>query len=190
MFKKLCTLTILSLVAVSTVLVAEDGAIKIDTYEDCILFAGYGYPIEFDPSLIKDEASKKAAFEKGLKKCEEMSREGCFAHQEILAVYYSHIKDFKKSLYWANKCAEQGSSRGMHFLAYAYINGEGILQDLDEGLKWLFLAVASGNEGSINWLHELKENIEDFNSNERVMQCKKNAQDWIKEHPKAFFNPD
>ena len=86
---------------------------KFKTCEDIILWSGYDCPDQFDPYLIKDNISKKSALEKGLKLCEEKAKEGICGNQELLAIYYySEKKEFKKGLYWLNKCAVQGSSKG------------------------------------------------------------------------------
>ena len=156
------------------------------TVEDLFLWAGYNCPDQFNPRLVKDSISKKAALEIGLKLCEEHAKEGICGNQELLAIYYfSEKKEFKKGLYWLNKCAPQGSSRGMYILSYAYMHGLGVVQDEDECFKWLYLAAAAGDEEAIKNLKALHNQ---FGLSERSMQQgKRNAQAWVKEHPEVFL---
>ncbi|MGK5594694.1 MAG: hypothetical protein ACSNEK_04970 [Parachlamydiaceae bacterium] len=59
---------------------------------------------------------------------------------EFLAGYYYYLKkDNKKSMFWSFKGAEKGSSFCMLLLSDAYRLGEGVVQDLEEGIKWMYL---------------------------------------------------
>ncbi len=188
-YKTLLFAMITCVLTVSNVIAIETKYDKFKTAEDLILWSGYDCPDRFDPSLIKDDITKKSALEKGLKLCEEKAKEGVCCNQELLGIYYySEKKEFKKGLYWLNKCAEQGSSRGMYILSYAYVKGLGVVQDEDESFKWLYLAAAAGDEDAIKNLNILHSQF-GF-SHKTMMPGKKNAQVWMKENPKAFFNPD
>lgn len=164
---------------------------NINTFEDHILWAGCNYQTPFDPGLIKDEEAKKNVINKGLQCLESTAKNGNQITQRILSCYYYYdAKDFKKGLYWAIQCAEHGAGEGMLVLYYAYANGEGVLKNYEESCKWLFLAAATGNELGVSTLEKCKKEINGFESMDWVMQGQKKAQEWVKEHPKAFFNPD
>ena len=74
-----------------------------------------------------------------------------------LANYYLTKKDYKKSMYWAFNGAERGSSDCMVLLSNAYRKGVGLVQDYEEGFKWTYLAAATGNEWSKNWVKKINE---------------------------------
>ncbi|WP_068469942.1 tetratricopeptide repeat protein [Candidatus Protochlamydia phocaeensis] len=151
-----------------------------------LLVTGYGGQEAYDASLQRYNAEKESAFQKGLKICEEMAKKGSCIHQERLAIFYYNDKKFKKSLYWANKSAEQGSYNGMAILGAAYVQGNGVIEDPIEGCMWFFLAAAAGHE-------EIKKSLDEYNSNKKdpeFMECIKRARNWMKEHPHIFFNPD
>ncbi len=159
---------------------------RIETCSDIILWAGYEWPDHFDSRLIKDTIDKEQAFEHGLKLVKERAIDGELLDQATLAGYYYERREFKKSLYWAHKCAEGGSPEGMSILRAAYAQGSGVVQDLEESMKWCFLAAAAGSEPDIKILKEINsKNL----SNDTVEAGRKSAQAWVKDHQHIFFNP-
>lgn len=168
----------------------KESKFKITTYEDFILWAGHDFHSEFDPNLIKDEKLKKSALKDGLKIVGERAKEGDRFNQECLAVYYFIEHDYRKSLYWALKSAEQGSSAGMEILACAYANGKGVLEDSEESIKWFILGEAVGGEQAKRFLVRIRTEYKDFDTWDFVKQGKLKAKEWMEKHPEAFFSPD
>jgi TPR repeat protein len=167
----------------------ENKKVKIETYEDVILYTGileeFGCVSDFN--LVKNSDSKSEMFEKGLKIVENGAKLGLLFDQETLANYYcTEKKDFKKGLYWAKQCAEKGSGDGMHLLLNAYRKGNGVIQNTEEAFKWYFLASAAG----IEFNHEFVKSVRDNSNNNIIQSAKKKAQDWMNEHPEAFFSPN
>lgn len=125
--------------------------IKLHTYGDLILWEGLNCPEDFDSKKITDPNVKSRAMSVGLKACENEAHDDNNPFQQVYqealsSQYYYFSKDYKKGLYWAFKCAERGSSKGLAILWDAYNNGNGIVQDSIEGLKYRFLAAARGHE--------------------------------------------
>lgn len=174
--------------------IKETSSIKLETCYDDILWIGLDLPDEFDQRNLKD-TEKEIALSKGLEICEKQAKQGSGIHQAALAKYYytSVINpNIKRALYWAKKSAEQGfADGGMTVLHNAYLEGKGVVQDPEEGLKWCFLAAAMGDEWSKEKVHGL---IRDALTNEFLKawvdegRCRANQ--WMKEHENVFFSPN
>lgn len=65
-------------------LFSDTSKVHLENSNDTILWVGYGCPLEFDSSTIKD-SEKKEAFKKGLTICEEKARNNDCDYQAILA---------------------------------------------------------------------------------------------------------
>lgn len=100
---------------------------------------------------------------------------------------YYETKDTKKGLYWAFKGAKEGSAECMVILFDAYAKGNGVVQDIDESIKWLFLAAAAGDKASIE---KFKNAYKGGCSLELLQEGRKRAVRWQHEHPEAFFSPE
>lgn len=168
----------------------DPSRIKLKTEEDAILWAGCRWPYDFDPDIVKkDESTKNEALINGLERFEKIAKDGAdISHKQILAAYYFTEGMYQDALYWANQSAKRGTSKEMYILYKGYAKGLGVIQDLEESAKWLFLAVARGNEDAIKTLDELQKD-NSFNSAEWVKRGKEKAQEWVKEHPSFFFIP-
>lgn len=197
LFNRFLNVTLLSvLISFTGIILAEDefSGVKIQNCTDVFLWFGSDRPKEFDSALMKNETEKKEALKRGLNLFEDGARNRrrtnnvCF-DQELLTEYYHQEKQFKKSLYWANECAERGSGFGMRMLYFCYFSGTGVMQDDEEAMKWLFLSLATGDETAKEVLKN-HEKTEGFNSFKSVIRGKQMAKEWEKAHPKAFFNPD
>ena len=121
---------------------------------------------------------------KNAKKCaEEASR--------VLLGYFCEKRDLKKAMYWAFKGAENGSSFCMSFLSAAYRSGEGVVQDLEEGIKWMYLGAAAGDAGCKQWVQ--KNGIlflTDENFAPIMREAKKRANQWMQDHPDIFISAE
>jgi TPR repeat protein len=168
--------------------------VKLETCCDDILWIGLDMPNEFNPVNLND-SEKEVALEKGLAICEKEAKQGNGVYQATLAkYYYTSVKNpnIKRALYWAQKAAEQGIAEGgMTVLHNAYLAGNGVIQDVEEGLKWCFLAAAKGDK----WSKEKADGlILDALTNEYtkawVTEAKRRANKWMKEHENVFFSPD
>ncbi|MGK5594261.1 MAG: tetratricopeptide repeat protein [Parachlamydiaceae bacterium] len=107
---------------------------------------------------------------------------------ELLARYYYLKEDTKKSMFWAFKGADNGSSFCMLLLSDAYRLGKGVVQDLEEGIKWMYLGAATGDETCEQWV---KENGANGLLSERMApifkEARKRAKDWMEERKELFF---
>lgn len=168
----------------------DSNRIKLKTEEDAILWAGCRWPYDFEPNTVKkDEFTKNEALVNGLKRVEKIAKDGAdITHKQILAAYYFTEGKYQDALYWASESAKKGASKGMYILYKGYAKGLGVIQDLEESAKWLFLAVARGNEDAIKALDDLQKD-NSFNSAEWVKRGREKAQEWVKEHPSFFFVP-
>ena len=61
-----------------------------------------------------------------------------------LGSYYLKNENFTESAKWARSGAEQGDPNAQLLLAYLYLFGNGVEQNIDEGIRWIDLAVAQG----------------------------------------------
>jgi len=135
------------------------------------------------------------AIKKGVKSLSELAeKDDCGGYiSEIFALYYSLKKDTKKMLHWAFKGAEKGSSPCMGILSDAYRSGEGVVQDYEEGFKWTYLAAATGNEWSKNWIKKanelcLKNQYAPEYLSPMMKEAKKRANQWMLEHSEIFIS--
>lgn len=142
------------------------------------------------PKICKNETEKQALLNKGMVICENKALEGSDLHQMALANYHYFVtKNTKRSLYWALKCAEQGNPNGMLLLFDAYKSGNGVIPDAEEAMKWLWLASSLGNPGAKEIMQHpnAKKLFQDSHFANRVYE---RCQQWMKDDPKAFFNPN
>jgi TPR repeat protein len=165
------------------------------TAEGCLLFFGWedAAKYNYEVSILTQE-QKKQYIEYGLKLVEytidDVSLKDSHVFLiELLVNYYLSINERKKALFWAFEGAEKGSSHCMFVLADAYKNGKGVIQDLEEGIKWIFLAAAAGDEACSRWVQE---NGHKYLTNESVApiikESKKRANMWMKDHPEIFIS--
>jgi len=194
MLKKLVAFTSLiafQLLAFATAF-AEDlpESCKIDSYEDMFVWGALDFPDKFDPSTMEKQ-KKEEALIKGVELYENTATEGSVGAMAVLAIYYSYTKkETKKGLYWALSGALKGNEMCMHVLGCAYINGDGVVEDHTEGIKWLFLASACGDKTSIEKIKNLKKAQSDNNQIEKIMnEARTKAKAWQEAHPEAFFSP-
>lgn len=176
---------------------AEEGASKLlSTVDGTVLFWGWegGHDVNYDASKLTEK--EKADYTKiGLDEMSDryenvVSHEDCSYFSEILAKYYFLRKDTKKSLYWAFKAAENGSSFCMRLLSDAYRQGNGVVQELEESIKWTYLGAAAGDDWCKQWV---KENgakgflYEDFAPMFKEAQLR--AKKWMESHKDVFLSP-
>lgn len=110
-------------------------------------------------------------------------------YSEVLARHYLIKKSHRKKMYWSIKAAEKGSSFCMRMLSDSYRFGEGAVQDLTEGVKWIYLGAAAGDEWCQKWVQE--NGIDLFTDNEMrpfILEAQKRARDWSSLHPEVFIS--
>ncbi len=94
-------------------------------------------------------------------------------------------------MYWAFKGADNGSYPCMAILSDAYRSGEGMVQDLEEEIKWTYLAAAAGDKWSQQWIQK---NGVSFLTDEQfapiMREAKKRANLWMQEHPEIFISSE
>lgn len=117
------------------------------------------------------------------------SEEWTALSSEVLAEYFFEKKEYKKAVYWMLKGAENGSSPCMGLLSFCYKTGVGVVQDFEEGVKWTYLAAATGDSSSLDWLDKHgKEILRDDYFASLLKICKERADQWVKDHPNGFIS--
>lgn len=162
------------------------------TWEGYVLFSGWvnGKECGYDVSTLTKE-EKEAIIEFGLLVISINSESKQYAkwNPTILANYHYQKKDYKKAMYWAFKGAENGSPECMQFLSNAYRSGDGLVQDVVEGIKWTYLAAAAGDSWCRQWV---KKNGISGLINEYMApilrEAQKRASQWMNEHPEVFVS--
>lgn len=155
--------------------------------EEYMLWFGYGCPdkANYNPSNFS-KSEKEKYIEDGLNWLKNHKNKDSF---EQLAYYYREKNDSPKALYWAFLGAEKGSGFCMSFLRWSYSHGEGVVQDYEEAIKWTYLAAAKGIDEDKKLLNELKKsNMGVVNS--LIEDGRIHANEWMKKHPDAFFDPN
>lgn len=168
----------------------------ISTPEGFILAFGWEDPEKngYDASGLTDE-QKLLFFQKGLKtitdkfETEEPNEISCVLAEQLVR-YYSMKKNNKKSLFWAFKGAEKGSSFCMRILSDAFRQGTGVVQDLEEGCKWIYLSAAAGDELCKQWLKENHKCLFYKKTAPILKEAKRRANQWMKEHSDLFISAD
>ncbi|EFB40265.1 sel1 repeat family protein [Parachlamydia acanthamoebae] len=175
---------------------AEEGASKLlSTVDGTVLFWGWegGHDVNYDASKLTEK--EKADYTKiGLDEMAEryenvVSHEDAGYFSEILAKYYFLRKDTKKNLYWSFKAVEHGSSTCMRILADAYMHGNGVIQDLEEGGKWRYLGAAAGDESCKQWVSTNATALFDETTGPILKEAQKRAKNWMESHKDVFFSP-
>lgn len=159
---------------------------NIKTVEDVILWTGTDFTEDFDSIKTKSGRERNILFEMGLNIIEQRAKKGNISDQGILAIYYfDEKKDFKKVFFGAHVAAEQGSLLAMEILKGAYHDGDGVVKDSSECLKWSYLMATLGNEHDQRFLGNLEKK---YPNNQENLEGKRRAQNWEKEHREVFFN--
>ncbi len=168
-----------------------------------ILLFGWGYEnaqkCNFDISNLTD-SEKQLYIQKGIQivtqkaeneeplTVEDNNQLVTFFWESMLARYY-HAKDMKKCLYWASLGAEKGCHDCMCLLSSCYRRGDGVVQDLVEGIKWMYLSASLGNEFCKKWLDE---NGYPFMFDKDISYIledgRKLANQWMNKHRKFFIS--
>ena len=84
------------------------------------------------------------------------------------------VQDYKESVKWFTKAAEQGESAAQYNLGLMYTNGEGVVQDYKESVKWYRLAAEQGDSLAQYNLGER------FYNGKGVIQDYKEAVKWFR----------
>lgn len=159
------------------------------TASGTVLFWGWddGYIADYDPSNLTDQEKENfikigiQSMSDEFNKCKSLDEAVYFS--TTLALFYHEKKNVKKSLYWILKGAENGSSSCMCILSDAYKNGEGVVEDLEESIKWKFLASASGDENSKKWIKEESPKWMNYKQTASIlMEGKKRAKIWMEKN--------
>lgn len=142
------------------------------------------------------EKQKEEYKNKGLKVITERfenadSHETASLFSGTLAQYYFFKEDTKKGISWSLKAVENGSSKCMRYLANAYYTGNGVVQDLEESVKWKFLGAAAGDEICKEWVKE-QGTVLLFDETAAliVKEGQKRAKKWMEAHRELFFTPN
>lgn len=156
-----------------------DGILTYEGWEE-------GYKYEYDSSKLT-KSERNILIEKGIKnvsqKIDSQTQEMKKTYSEILARYYDAKKDVQKKAYWSLKGANNGSSHCMALIAIAYKKGEGVQRDLNEAMKWAYLAVAAGHKIVREEMQKLNINSVDKGSRLVMVEGKRRADEWMKLHP-------
>lgn len=106
----------------------------------------------------------KSKWEEAISWFLKAAEQGDSRSQYQLGYYYDKILEiqgkpnYKEALKWYNKSAEQGNEYAQVALAHLYIQGKGIPQDTNKGLRHYVSLAKQGYKPAIEWLnkHNLK----------------------------------
>lgn len=182
----------------STDWVVDVLAKKCETVEDMAIFMGSDWDEDdFDPRNIKDPNERESLIKKGMANMKEMALDdsydfsvrGCAC--DVLARLHYLRDEMKQALYWAPKGVEHGSVLCMVLLRDAYLQGNGVIPDLEEGIKWCLLAAAAGHEDSRNRTKDYSKDLASSTGEvSRILrEAKRRAVEWTKAHPNVFVAP-
>lgn len=155
-----------------------------------------GYSVNYDPSTLTDQEMENFT-QIGLQVLSDKFNESKSFEEAayccmVLSLFYheNNKNDVKKYLYWALKGAEKGSPNCMLLLCDAYKSGSGVVQDLEESLKWKFLAAAAGDEDSSKWVNGDGRKLMSYKKTASMMtEGQRRAMVWAEAHKDAFFSP-
>lgn len=104
------------------------------------------------------------------------------AHRNLALLYtnknkYPDTYDSKKAFYHMAKIVEQGERYITGQYGMAYVKGEGVKQNLVEGVKWMFISKCQLTD--FRKMDDIKSAV-DMLSPEEFKQARKSAIDWIK----------
>lgn len=165
------------------------------TPEGMILFWGWDDAEEhgFDSSILT-EKDRELFIEKGLTDLAERIEQedkNAIMYSNILARYYFFKNDRKKCLYWSFKGAENGCAGCMLIISDAYRRGDGVVQDIEESIKWKYLGAALGNEFCKKWVGENSVKGMLRNTTSHIfLEAKKRANQWMKDHSELFISAE
>jgi TPR repeat protein len=180
-------ISLLCFLLMSSFCFSDDGS---DKFIQDVIWIGCNNLNEPCPKICKNNTERQELLNNGLSICEKKAAEGSLGHQLTLASYHYFItKNTQRSLYWANKCAEQGNTDGMLLLFDAYKSGNGVVGDAEEALKWLWLASSLGNEHAKELMKHANV-INLFNDQKFANLVYERARQWMRDHPNAFFDPN
>lgn len=135
----------------------------------------------------------------------EKASDGDIGSCEALAKYYYYQeKYYKKAMYWTFKGVEMGSSECMYILRHAYGRGLGVIDDVEEGLKWLLLASSLGHKEACQELKKIAEvplfiavavpekDIDKVSEKweKNLEEARERAREWRKSHQNLFIGLD
>lgn len=81
-----------------------------------------------------------------------------------------------------------GSSDAMRMLVRYYGLGQGVPQDMAEGIKWWSLAASLGDKQAIQVIQFMKKNSK-MNQWPEFIEGLKRARDWQQQHISLFIHP-
>jgi uncharacterized protein len=136
---------------------------------------------DFDEGL---DAIHGTDYEKALEKLMPLASQGHSAAQYNLGVMHEWgngvPQDNVKAMRWYRLSAEQSHKDAQNNLGAMYSKGEGAEQNFVEALKWFVVSADNGSEGGRKNIDIVEKRM----NAGQVIQAKKLAREWIKQHPK------
>ncbi len=163
-----------------------------NTWESYVFLVGWRESKDNSFNLVTLTADqKKEIIKKGIEilSSDASIKTSPYLNSTILANYYSYKQDHKQAMFWAFKGAESGSASCMHILGKAYMSGtQGLVQDFEEGLKWVYLGSALGDKACEKWIKEGVSSylFKDKSFKGMVLEAQKKSSSWMKEHSEFF----
>lgn len=160
----------------------------LQTFEGSLIYVGWenGKKCNYDTSVLTNEEKEKA-IESGITILSEIAliEDTDLVCCETLAGYFYKKQDFKKAIYWAAHGAENGSSFCMVLLSDAHLKGIGVVQNFEEGFKWIYLAAAKGDKSSQKWVKKF--GIKAL-TDPTLNDAKRRAHNWMLDHNDIFIS--
>lgn len=83
---------------------------------------------------------------------EKSAQQGDASAMMGLTLYYQHIHQFPKAVFWAKKGAHAGNPQSESYLGFAYYHGHGIQKNLKKSIYWLEKAASHHEYSSTYFL--------------------------------------
>jgi len=130
--------------------------------------AAISFPVIVKATPAGDLAEGKLAFERGEKSksfqnAVKAARANYVPAYAVAGTHYAlgigTPKDTVKAVFWFQKSAAAGDALGQYQLAVAYLNGDGISEDLGSALRWAKLSANANHPGAAGLADHIREQL-------------------------------
>ena len=143
------------------------------------------------PSFANDfeeglDAIHRTDYDKALEKLKPLASQGHPAAQYNLGVMHEWgngvPQDDVIAMKWYRLSSEQSHRDAQNNLGAMYSKGEGVEQNFVEALRWFVVSADNGSEGGRKNIDIVEKRM----TPRQIIQAKKLAREWIKQHPKKL----
>lgn len=125
-------------------------------------------PVNAKAAPIDDLAEAQKAYERGEKvksfqSAVKAARAGYVPAFVVVGTHYAlgigTVRDRAKAVFWFQKSASAGDAFGQYQLAVAYLNGDGVSEDLGSALKWAQLSANANHPNAAGLADHIREQL-------------------------------